>query len=69
MRPESLYILINVTYIKPIEAKWEVNMKTERNPKGAGRKKVPYRTKVMRIPEPLEVEVKKLIEDFKNANQ
>ena len=40
-----------------------------RNPKGAGRKPLPYKTIVMRIPEPLEVEVKKLIEDFKNANQ
>jgi len=41
-------------------------MKTETNPKGAGRKKLPFKTKTMRVPLALESEFKKRIEEWRN---
>jgi len=38
------------------------------NPKGAGRKPLPFKTKQVRIPEPLIPEILEMIERFKKQN-
>jgi len=41
-------------------------LKTNQNPKGAGRKQAPYKTTTIRVPLELKEHVYKLIKDYKN---